>query len=165
MLKNYLIIAWRNLLKNKAFSIINILGLALGMAACILIFQFVAFEMSYDKTYSKELDLYRIILSNYHNNELQEMKALSPRPLGPALKERYPEVHEFTRLHEEDEVIIVYDEKRFLEDRVYYADSSFFSLFTFPLKSGDPNTVLALPNSAVLSESMMKKYFDKEKPS
>jgi putative ABC transport system permease protein len=164
MLKNYLITAWRNLLKNKAFSIINIMGLALGMAACILIFQYVAFELSYDKFYEKDLNLYRVLLSNYHNNELQDIRALSPRPMGLALKEKFPEVIEFTRLHEEDEVIIVYKENRFLEDRVYYADSSFFSLFTFPLKSGDPLMVLAQPNSAVLSESMAKKYFDTEDP-
>ncbi len=164
MLKNYLIIAWRNLLKNKVFSIINILGLALGMAACILIFQYVAFELSYDKFYEHESNLYRIILSSYHNRELQDIKALTPRPLGLALKEKFPEVEEFTRLNEEDEVIIVFDEKRFLEERVYYADSSFFSLFTFPLKSGDPLTVLAQPNSAVISESMARKYFDTEDP-
>jgi len=164
MLKNYLIIAWRNLLKNKAFSIINITGLALGMAACILIFQYVAFELSYDRFIKNESDLYRIILSNYHNNELQDTRALTPRPMGPALKAKFPEVVEFARLVEEDEVIIVYGEKRFLEERVYYADSSFFSLFTFPLRSGDPLTVLAQPNSAVISESMARKYFDTEDP-
>ncbi len=164
MLKNYLIIAWRNLLKNKAFSIINILGLALGMAACILIFQYVAFELSYDKFYEHESNLYRIILSSYHNRELQDIRAQTPRPLGLALMEKYPEVEAFTRLNEEDEVIIVYDEKRFLEERVYYADSSFFLLFEFPLKSGDPLAVLAQPNSAVISESMAKKYFDTEDP-
>ncbi len=164
MLRNYLIIAWRNLLKNKAFSIINIVGLALGMAACILIFQYVAFELSYDRFLKNESDLYRIILSNYHNNELQDTRALTPRPMGPALKIKFPEVTEFTRLAEEDEVIIVYGEKRFLEERVYYADSSFFSLFSFPVRSGDPLTVLAQPNSAVISESMALKYFDTEDP-
>ena len=164
MLRNYLIIAWRYFRRNKVFSIINILGLACGMAVCILIFQYVAFETSYDNFHEKGSNLYRITLKNYTNNELQYESALIPRPLGIVLKDEFPEVLDYARLHEEDEVVVTYEENSYLEDKVYYADSSFLTVFSFPMVAGDPITSLGQPNTAVISESMSEKYFARESP-
>jgi len=164
MLKNYLTIAWRYFRKNKVFSIINIFGLAFGMAVCILIFQYVAFETSYDNFHEQEDQIYRITLKNYSNQELQYKNAQVAQPLGKVLKEELPEVIDYARLHEEDEVVVTYEENRDLEDLVYYADSSFLAMFSFPLQVGDPATVLSKPNTAVISKSMAKKYFGDDNP-
>lgn len=164
MLKNYLIIAWRYFRKNKVFSVINILGLAFGMAVCILIFQYISFEESYDDFHEQKDLIYRIILKNYSNHELQFASAQVPRPLGKVLKEDLPEVLDFVRLHEEDEVVVTYKENSYLEDLVYYADSSFLTMFSFPLLTGDPVTAISKPNTAVISESMSEKYFGEENP-
>jgi len=134
------------------------------MAVCILIFQYIAFETSYDNFHEQEDQIYRITLKNYSNQELQYENAQVARPLGKVLKQELPEVIDYARLHEEDEVVVTYEENRYLEDLVYYADSSFLTLFSFPLLVGDPVTALSKPNTAVLSESMSQKYFGEEDP-
>ncbi|KPK84342.1 MAG: hypothetical protein AMS27_10160 [Bacteroides sp. SM23_62_1] len=164
MLQNYLVIAWRYFRKNKVFSVINILGLSFGMAVCLLIFQYIAFEVSYDNFHKQSKQICRIVLNNYSNHEFQYASAQAPLPLGKVLKEELPEVQDFARLHEEDEVVITYEENSYLEDKVYYADSSFLTIFSFPLLIGDPDIALSKPNTAVISESMSKKYFGEENP-
>ncbi len=164
MLKNYLTIAWRYFRKNKVFSIINLFGLAFGMAVCILIFQYVAFETSYDNFHEQAGQIYRITLKNYSNHELQYENAQVAMPLGKVLKQELPEVIDYARLHEEDEVVVTYEENSYLEDLVYYADSSFLTMFSFPLLVGNPATALSKPNTVVISESMARKYFGDENP-
>lgn len=164
MFKNYLVVAWRYCLKNKVFSVINILGLAFGMAVCILIFQYISFERSYDNFHERKDQIYRITLDNFSNNELQYSSAKVSRPLGKVLKQDLPEVLDFARLHEEDEVAVSYKDNRYLESLVYYADSSFLTMFSFPMLVGDPATAISQPNTAVISESMALKYFGKEDP-
>ena len=109
MLKNYLKIAYRNLMKNKIFSLINIFGLAFGIAVCILIFQYVALENSYDKFHLNKENIYRITLKDYHNNELEDHSALIPRAIGHVLLAELPEIKGFARMHEEDEVAVTYN--------------------------------------------------------
>ncbi|MFC2096331.1 ABC transporter permease [Bacteroidota bacterium] len=164
MIRGYLKIAFRNLLKNKIFSFINIFGLAIGLAACILIFMYISHESSYDNFHNDLENIYRINLKHYQEGELLDTRGKVPRPLGKVLYEDLPEVIEFARLNEEDEVIITYEEERFLEEKVYYADSTFLTILTYPLIQGDNKTVLAKPNSAVLTQRMTKKYFKDQDP-
>lgn len=173
MLKNYCKIAWRNLLKNKAFSLINILGLAIGMAACLLILQYVSFELSYDEFPENSENIYRITYDYYENNELQYQTAMSVPAVGPALKTDFPEVEEYARLYpfarSQFACAMRYDEggnlpMTFNEENLYFADASFLSLFSLPLQQGDPATVLQDAYSVIISASTAKRYFGATNP-
>lgn len=132
------------------------------MAVCILIFQYVAFEKSYDNFHENKDNIYRLTLKNYHNKELLDQRGKSARPLGIVMKEEFSEVLDFARLHEEDEVVVTYKENSFLEDKLYYADSTFLPMFSFSMLVGDPVNALTKPKTVVISESMVKKYFNNE---
>lgn len=172
MLENYLYTALRNLRKNKFYSLINILGLAVGMTGFVLIAQYVFFETSYDRFHAHNNQIYRVQLNQYQNGELTLASAENYPGAGPALVEELPEVVEYTRLYNmgyKNNVVISYEEAsggpvQFKIDKFLYADSSFFSLFSFPLLQGDPNRALAEPFTAVISESYAKKFFGDEDP-
>jgi len=159
MLKNYLKVALRNLWKNKAFSAINIIGLAAGLAVCLLIVLYVVDELSYDK-YNKNADrIYRLDCDIYFN-DTQAIFAVAPDPLAPTLKREYPVVEEMTRVNFQQDVLIKKDNQNLQDHNVGYVDSTFFKVFTIPMIAGDPTTALREPNSIVLDKTTAKKYFN-----
>ncbi len=162
MLKNYLKIALRNVLKSKIYSLITIVGFAVGMATFILIFWWVQDELSYDNFHNNSDNLYRVILEKQDSGE-NAMIALTPFPLAEALKAEVPEIFDCTRLMTVVGMV-EYGEKKFNERRVFLAESSFFNMFTFPFIKGNPETALSDPYSVVLTEAMAKKYFGDEDP-
>ena len=161
MLRNYLTIAVRNLKKNKAFSFINILGLSIGMAACLLIVQYVRFELSYDDF--RRPDIYRITERSFMNGEASGQRAQTNPALAPALQQDVPEVIRAARLIHagplmSDPVMQVGD-RSFHEDNIYFADSSFLTLFSYQMIQGKADQALRQPGSLVISEAMAHKYF------
>ena len=163
MLKNYLKITVRSLIKNKVFSLINILGLSIGIAACLLIFQYVSFELSYESFYKNADNLYRIQLNRYQNGKLLLENAISNTAVGPAMKRELPEVVDFSRGGIE-ECLIYYKDVKINDQKVFWVDQSFINLFPLEMVKGDPATAMRDPYTAVLSESQVNKYFSDEDP-
>ena len=164
MLRNYLKIAYRNLLKNKVFSLINILGLAIGIAASLLILQYVSFELSYDDFHEKAERIYRVRFDRIYPDKHDKSAGLTAAA-GPALQEEFPEIEVYTKIWSVyGNNVLTYDEKKFKENQLYFADSSFFSIFSYPLLKGDPATALAAPNTIVLTVNMAQKYFGQDDP-
>jgi putative ABC transport system permease protein len=165
MLYNYLIVAWRNLLRNKFFSFINILSLVLGIGTSLLIIQYINFEKSYDKYHSGINDIYRLKTSVSKGSDLVVELPKSFPAAGPAIKKEFPEVLDFLRLKPIDGTIAFsYQEKVFNESSVYFSDSTLFDVFSFVLKQGDQQSVLRAPYSVVLSSSAASRYFGKNDP-
>ncbi len=163
MLKNYLTTAWRNLSKHKLYTSINIVGLAIGMAACVVIALFVFYERSFDQMHTK--NIYRLNEVQTYPGMLAPQKvALSMFPMGPTLKEDFPEVLRFTRVNWNDDYQMTYGDKRIYYKHTYFVDTTFLSIFDFPLLKGDRATALLRPNSAVLTESGAKKLFGDADP-
>jgi putative ABC transport system permease protein len=162
MLKNYFKIAFRNLWRHRVFSLINILGLTVGMTACFLIFLYVRFELSYDKFHSKGDRIYRIICDIKTPTEV--MKPGGPSwAVGPHLMGGFPEVEAAVRTTD-DELLVRRGNVKFQEKNSLWADSSFFDMFDFKLIKGNPHTALNEPLSIVFSESAVKKYFGNADP-
>ncbi|MCP4725738.1 MAG: FtsX-like permease family protein [bacterium] len=163
MFRNYLTITLRNIRKFSAYSFINIAGLAIGMVCFALISLYVIDELSYNKYHEKVDNLYRVnVMFKSQANELD--LATSPPPMGPALKNDFPEILEFARIRGTDDILVAYREKKFYESDVAYADSTFFSLFNYNFKIGDPLIALSRPNTAVVTESIAEKYFGDADP-
>ncbi len=164
MILNYLLIALRNAWRNKIYFLINLLGLCIGIASSIIILLFVLDELSYDRHNEHFDEIYRLtIRGKIQGNELEA--ALSNAPMGATLKTDYPEVEESTRLYTFDgDPVVRYGDKVFIEENFYYADSTFFNVFTAPVVSGDPAGMLNRPNTIVLTEEIARKYFGKEDP-
>lgn len=163
LFQNYLKVAWRNALKSKTFSLINITGLAIGMAACLLIFQYVNFEQSYDRFHENEANIYRVELDRFYPDRVDKSAGVTAF-VGPALKETYPEVQQFTKLWGTSHVnnILIFGEESVPENQLFYADEHFFEVFSYQLQSGDPATALAEPFSMVLTERLARKLFGDE---
>lgn len=162
MLKNYIKIALRNIRKNPGYSFINILGLAVGIAACVLIFRYISFELSYDKYHSKADELYRVTLQTPQNHI-----AVTPSIIAPVLQSEFPEVESAVRVYALGNyrpVVLQYEKQVFEEQSFAFADSSLFTVFDFPLISGNAESALKRPYTLVLSERMAKKYFGNENP-
>ena len=157
MIKNYIKIAFRNLWRHKSFSLINIVGLAVGMAACLLIFMYVKFELSYDKFNANFAHIYRLNTDIKAPSEVLHWSSATA-PMGPALQADYPEVQSFARVFSTG-YLIVNGNNKFQENNLAFADNSIFKIFTFPFIEGDPATALKAPFSIVLTETMAKKYF------
>ena len=160
MFKNYLKIAFRNLLKFKSFSLINIISLAVGMTCTILIFLWVQDELSFDRFNGKVNDIYGV----YTQSDTDGLShIIIPYPIGPALKDKFPEVVDSTRIRFRSGSIKykqnVYNEKKFC-----WTDHSIFDVFSFPFIKGDPKTALTEPFSAVITQDIAKKYFGEEDP-
>lgn len=163
MFRNYLKIAWRNLLKNKTFSVINIAGLAIGMAACITIMLFVLYEKGFDGQHKK--NIYRLCEVQKPEGMVAPQKvALSMYPMATALQREYPEVKNFTRVATRDHFDMNYGEKRFFLPRALWVDSTFFQIFDYALLKGDRRTALHERNSVVLSTTAAAKLFGTEDP-
>ncbi|MEO6845128.1 MAG: ABC transporter permease, partial [Ginsengibacter sp.] len=172
MIRSYFTTAWRNLLRNKIYSAINILGLALGMTACFFIFQYVNFEKSYDRFNTNAPNIYRVPISYSGSLSDAPPSVTNYAALGPALKRDFPEVVDVVRMlsyksfsksnymsYQEGE-----QKKAFFENNIYFADSSFFNVFSYPLIRGDKRHCLSDLNAIVISESMAKKYFGTQDP-
>lgn len=163
MLKNNLLIAWRSLTKNKVYSIINSLGLAVGISAFLLISLYVRHEFGYEAHLDNKDNIYRIQLNRYDKGELSTQWAAGCAGIGPALLADFPEVEAYVKLHGEN-AIIQFDDEIFKEERTYYATSAFFEMFSFKLLQGVDSLVLKDPYTAVLSESTAKRFFGDEDP-
>ncbi len=163
MLSNYLKAALRNILKNKIFSIINILGLAIGMAGCLLITQYVLHELSYDQMQSRKDRIFRIQLDRYNKGELTTRWAAGAVGIGPDLKANFPEVKNYTRMND-FQGTLANGETYFKEYHIYFASEDFFKIFSFKLTRGVDSLVLKEPHKVVLSTTMAKKYFANENP-
>lgn len=163
MFKNYFKIAWRNIWKNKVYSAINIIGLAIGLAACIVIMLFVFYEKSFDAVHTKNI---------YRLNEVQKFEgmvapqnvALSMFPMGPTLVQEFPEIKNFTRSNAVEKYDFTYKDKTIIMPRVHRVDSTFLDMFAYKMIKGDRQTVLDEPRSIVLSQTSAKKIFGNEDP-
>jgi putative ABC transport system permease protein len=163
MLKNYLKIAVRNFIRHIGFSFINIFGLAVGIACCLLILLFVRDELTFDRHNEKIDRIHRIGLSGFVNNSVFD-GVVTPSPMAKALVSEFPEVEAATRLRNFGFPVFRYGDKVFSEERVFWVDASFFDVFTVPFISGDPKTALEKPLTIVLTRSMARKYFGDEDP-
>lgn len=162
MLKNYLKIAWRNLSKHKAFTLINIMGLAVGMTACFLIFLYVNFELSYDQFHSKGDRIYR--LSCDLKTPSETIKAgITSWATAPNLKSDFPEIEAYTRVSFEG-MLVKKGDIKYQEEGTMFADSTFFKVFDYKLLKGDAATALQAPLSMVLTETAARKYFGNDNP-
>jgi putative ABC transport system permease protein len=158
MLKNYFKIAWRNLLRNKLYSFVNIFGLSIGMAVCIVIMLFVNFERDFDGFHTK--NIYRLNeVQNWEGMVAPQKVALSMYPMGPTLLEEFPEIKNFTRLSLAGELKVKDENKETILSETIWADSSFFQLFDFKLLEGNPETALKDPYSIVLTQESAEKIF------
>jgi putative ABC transport system permease protein len=157
MIQNYLRIAWRNLLKHTSFSLINILGLAIGIAACMIIFLYVHNELTFDQ-YNDKTDRIARITSTLHTPESDLTVATNAPPLADALKRDYPEVEATVRLEPSPRVMKLNNEL-FKEEGFYTADQTMFSIFNFDFLEGSASHALQNPNSIVITGSIAKKYF------
>ncbi len=159
MIKNYFKIAYRSLWKNKGYSAINIFGLAVGLATCLLIMVYVIDELSYDR-YNENADrIYRVDGDiRFGGNHF--ILAVAPDPMGPTLKKDYPAVEQYTRFRGYGGFLVKKGNDNLREDRVIYADSTLFDVFTLPVISGDAKTALVAPNTIVITEKIARKYFN-----
>ena len=160
---NNIIFALRVLVKDKFYSLLNILGLAVGLSVAIIIFMYVRSDLSFDKQHEQHEQIYRVE-SLFNIAGKNDEYALSSQFLTPFMKNEYPEILNYTRLQTAGKVLLKNGEKEFYENDFYYADSSMFNVFTHQFIQGDPATALDEVNSLVITESMAKKYFDQENP-
>jgi putative ABC transport system permease protein len=160
MLKNYLLVAWRNLLRNRTFSLINITGLAVGLGCFLLISLYVLDELSYDRYYDKTGNIYRInVDARWGGQEIRS--AETSDMMGPLFKKDYPEVRQYTRIyhHSGDTKLIRKGNELITETRTAYVDSTFFNVFAFPAIEGDTKTALNDQHTVVITQSTAKRYF------
>jgi putative ABC transport system permease protein len=160
MIRNYFIISLRNLLKRRGYTILNILGLTIGITCCLLIFQYVSYERSYDTFQKNTSQIVRIRLDQYKQGKLLWQSATSYPAFGPLMKKDYPEVENYCRLID-DELLLSNDAKnvKFSEKKGYYADPSSVDMLGVQLYSGNVSAVLNAPDKIIISQSMAKKYF------
>jgi len=165
VLKNYLKTALRNLMAYKGYSLINILGLSVGMACFILIFLWVQDELSYDHFHENAHELYRVVQEDYdHLNDSERATTSAPFALAALLKEEFPEVKETARVYSLGNFLLRYGDRSFYEDEFALVDPSFFKMFTFEFVKGDPQKNLEGLHSVIITEDAAKKYFGDEDP-
>ena len=157
MFRNYLKIAWRNLTRNKGYSAITVTGLSVGLAACLVLFMYITHELSYDDFQTKADRLVRVTMEYSMDGRVANIPQTGTK-VAPALGRNFPEIEAGVRLIGRDGVVINGDQS-FSEKRIVFADSAFFTLFSFPLLSGNPKTVLAGPNLVALSATKARTYF------
>ncbi|MEP7323704.1 MAG: ABC transporter permease [Saprospiraceae bacterium] len=161
MFKNYFTLAWRNLVKRKGYSLINVAGLATGLAICMLIVLFIRNEMSYDNFIEGRENIFRLVVNRKYPGRSTSYSMI-PQSYAAAVKAEFPEVKEVVRLYDflgGGVAQYRYEDKRFEEKNVLFTDSTFFSVFNYPFIAGDPKTALDQPNSIVITATTAKKYF------
>jgi len=159
MIKNYFKIAWRNLMRHKVYSGINIFGLAIGIAACLLILQYVNYELSYENFQVNKDRIYRVQQDRYDNGKLSTQWAAGAFGVGNAFKDAIPGIEDYVKVVSTDNVTAEVQNQPLKIEEVFYASTSFFKIFTYPLISGDKATALKEPNTAALSETTARKIF------
>ncbi|MDP9081469.1 MAG: ABC transporter permease [Bacteroidota bacterium] len=163
MIKNYLKIAWRNIWKNKVFSAINIIGLSVGMAACIVIMLFVSYEKSFDNFHTQ--NIYKLDeVQKFPGMVSSQKVGLSMFPMGPALQADFPEVKNFTRIRWQEKFQLTYGEKKVFIPEAFFVDTTFLNIFDFKLVRGDRNTALLKQHSVVITEETAQKMFGNADP-
>ena len=165
MLKNYIKIAFRNLNKSKGYAFINIAGLAIGMACCLLIVLYIQDELSYDNFHENADRIFRVVASSSEDGIPSNANGIFGT--GPALKKDFPEVEDYVRIRKMGQgkkIYMGYEDRKFYEEWFFFADPSIFTLFTFPLIRGDADKALSEPNSIVITEAMANKYFGNDDP-
>ncbi|MDO3643993.1 ABC transporter permease [Mucilaginibacter sp. L3T2-6] len=160
MIKNYIKTAFRGLMKNKGFTFINVFGLALGLATCLLIVFYVFDELNFDSYNEKAERIYRVN-NNIKFGGNENSYAVSPAPAAAALKADFPEVEEAVRFRNRGGNQVKKGKQNIVEDRMVYADNSIFKIFTLPIVSGSADNALTAPHTVVITEKMAKKYFDR----
>ncbi|UCC43627.1 MAG: ABC transporter permease [Candidatus Zixiibacteriota bacterium] len=166
MLKNYLKVALRNLIRHKGYSFINVFGLAVSLASCVIIAMWVQKELSFDRFHEHQQNIYRIIKGiRAQEGAEADYFARAPFPVAEALRSQFPEILtvRFFQLWNQTP-LISYEENRFYEDRFFFVDSTVFAVFSFGLQEGDPATALTRPYSVVLTQATASKYFGNEDP-
>lgn len=161
MLRNYLKIAWRNIVGNPMFSAINIIGLGIGLACCIIITIFVRYEMSYDKHWDNADRIYRVT-RDFFGNDLK-LAAVAP-PIAPLMKQDFAEVEDITRILATGGIALSRGDTKIREENMVIADPNVFEFFNLEFVSGDPETALARPTDIVMSERAVARYFGDEDP-
>ncbi|MCB0630140.1 MAG: ABC transporter permease, partial [Lewinella sp.] len=165
MFFNYLKVALRNINKQKFYSAINILGLAIGLAICLLIMLFIKDELSYDQHHSKADRIYRALMVwGMHGGNEGMRSPIGPYRLQPALKTDFPELEQVIRIVSASGSLVTYENMDYQEDRMFFADKELFDVFDYELIHGDKATALAEPFTVILSESTAHKYFGDENP-
>jgi putative ABC transport system permease protein len=165
MLRNYLKIALRTLRKHVGFTAINVFGLAIGLACCLLLILYVLNELSFDRFHAHADRIYRVNTDiKFGSNDMRF--AVSPDPVGPTLLKDYPQVENFVRLHQRGTWLVrrVGTTNNLREENITFADSTLFDVFSFPLVSGDPKTALTEPNTVVISETAARRHFGTQNP-
>src|SRR5450432_2012911 len=150
MLKNYFRVAYRNLWKDKGFSAINIVGLAAGLATCLLIALFVTDELSYDKYNDKADRMYRLH-ADLKLNDAGMNGITVPSPMGPALQREFPQIEKYVRLLDTHDMLVKKGDETIMEHHSVFADSSLFDVFSLKMIAGNPKTALTQANSMVIS--------------
>lgn len=163
MFKNYLIVAFRNIFRNKLFSSVNILGLAFGICSALLIFLWVNDELLFNKFHSNIDRLYRVMENQQYSDGRIYTFSSTPGPMAPFIKEEYPDIELVSRFTWSVNNLFQYQDQSFYEQG-HYVDQDFIEMFSFPLKSGDVKTALKEKNSIVITQKMAKKYFGDEDP-
>ncbi|MBX2843542.1 MAG: ABC transporter permease [Flammeovirgaceae bacterium] len=164
MFKNYLKVTIRNIQKSRVTALINIFGLAVGMASCMLIYIFVQHELSYDKFHKNSNRILRVLTIDKALGVSNNLVGITYPPLGKALKEEFPEVKEAVRINMSGRNLVTYQDQNFYTENLVYAEPSLFTVFDFELKEGKKGHVLSTPYTAVLTETMAKKTFGEEDP-
>ena len=159
MIKNYFKIAWRNISRHKGYSAINILGLAIGIAACVLILQYVIFELSYENFHTNKDRIYRVKQDRYDNGKLSTEWAAGAYAAGKSFKDAIPEIEEYVSMMQNGRVTTGVNNQPLKIEQVFFASSAFFNVFTYPLISGNSTKALTEPYTAALSETTAKKIF------
>lgn len=164
LLKNYLKTGVRTILRHKTYSFINIIGVALGMAGFILIFFFIRYELSYDRFFTHSKNIYRVITEQVQTGG-SAITAETQYPLAEALKNDIPEIVDTCRLLTKMQNLrLQYNDKTLIRDQVFFADASFFQIFSFPLKEGNPDSALSDPNSIILTPELSHNLFGQDSP-
>lgn len=177
MFKNYVKIAWRNLIKNKTLSVINITGLSVSISFCLLLFFYIRYEQSYDSFHRKKPNLFRLEMSNTFpsldtskkgffsfltKNDAVKNQLTFPVVVAANMQSAFSEIKSITRFRDKGEQLVKVKDEIYKEKHVMFADSNFFSNFSFHLLEGNPSTVLRLTNNAVISQTLARKYFGNE---
>src|SRR4051812_37317473 len=165
MIRNYLKIAFRNLLKYRFISFINLFGLTVGLTCCLLITTYILNELSYDKYNEKADNIYRVTrtFKNTNGAVALELSTVSP-PFGYYFPTDFPEIQKMTRLLDNGPIPARYKDKIFNEQGMFYADENLFDVFSLKVLKGNPKTALADPFSIMLTEEAAKKYFGNDDP-
>jgi putative ABC transport system permease protein len=163
MWKNYVSVAVRNMFRHKLYFVINILGLSLGIAASIIIYLYLAFELSYDNFYLDYEKIYRVCTDNRGNEDIY-ISSTTSGPVAQVLKDNYPQISSVAKLLNVGKILFKYEDKEFFEDKTFFADPEIFEVLKPVLLKGDPVTALDEPNSILITESIASKYFGSQNP-